>query len=383
MKLVHRAATHWTFRLAPLALIFALTVAACAPAQQPLPPAQPAAAPAKEAPAPAAKAAEPAAKPAAPAPAAPAAPAKPVQKVALKSAFTTTSATMGPLWSAKDGGFFEDEGLEVTLSRIQSGAPILAALRGGDVPIAFVGAQQIVEANAKGGDYVLVAGYIDSLTQSIFVLPSIDRPEQLKGKAIGVTNFGAITHVAARVGLEQLGLKDQVTFKATGGPPETIAAMQAGVVQGGVFSPPDTLKARELGYRELLDVSKTGVKSQTSAVATTRKWLQENPDLVERYIRATIKAVHRLKTDKAFGMKAIATGSGMEDPRLLEETYDYYKELWGRDGSLSIPGIQQNIDIAGEDIPEAKALKPEQIIDTKILDKIKASGLVEQLWGKY
>jgi NitT/TauT family transport system substrate-binding protein len=271
----------------------------------------------------------------------------------------------------------------VSLARIQAGAPILAALRGGDVPIAFVGAQQIVEANVKGGDFVLVAGYIDSLTQSIFVLPSIERPDQLKGKAMGVTNFGAITHVAARVGLEHLGLKDQVTFKATGGPPETLAAMQAGVVQGGVFSPPDNLKARELGFRELLDVSKTGVKSQTSAVATTRRWLQENPDLVERYVRATIKAAHRLKTDKAFGMKAIAMGSGMEDPRLLEETYDYYRDLWGRDGTLSIAGIQQNIDIAAEEIPEAKGLKPEQFIDTRILDKIKASGLIEQLWGKY
>lgn len=62
-----------------------------------------------------------------------------------------------------------------------------------EVPIAFVGAQQIVHANLKGATFIIVAGFYDTLAQSIYVHPSIERPEQLRGKAIGVTNFGAIT----------------------------------------------------------------------------------------------------------------------------------------------------------------------------------------------
>ena len=120
---------------------------------------------------------------------------KPVQTVTLISAFTTTSATMAPLWAAKEGGFFTEEGLDVSLTRIQAGAPILAALHAREVPIAFVGSQQVIEADLKGGTFVIVGGFIDSLGQSIYVHPSIERPEQLRGKAIGVTNFGAITHL--------------------------------------------------------------------------------------------------------------------------------------------------------------------------------------------
>ncbi len=42
--------------------------------------------------------------------------------IAIKSAYTTTSATMTPLWAAKDGGYFDQQGLNVTLARIEAGA---------------------------------------------------------------------------------------------------------------------------------------------------------------------------------------------------------------------------------------------------------------------
>jgi NitT/TauT family transport system substrate-binding protein len=307
---------------------------------------------------------------------------RPVPKVALKSAFTTTSATMAPLWAAKEGGFFDEEGLEVTLTRIQPGPPVLGAIYAREVPIAFVGAQQIVNADLKGATFVIVAGFDDTLAQSIYVHPSIERPEQLKGKAIGVTNFGAITHVAGREAVKYLGLEGQVTFLATGGPPETLAAMQFGKLPAGVFSPPDTFKAREMGFRELLDIAKIGIKSLGAAVVTTREWAREKPELVERYIRAAIKATHRLKTDRDFGMKVIAKYTKQSGATVQAGTYDFYKDQWRKDGFPSREGVQKNIEVAAADIPEAKSATPEQFIDLTFINKIKASGLIERLGKK-
>ena len=300
--------------------------------------------------------------------------------VALKSAYTTTSATMTPLWATKEGGFFDKQGLNVTLARIEAGAPILAALQGGDVPLAFVGAQQIVEADLKGAQFVIVAGFVDTLTQQIYTIPSIQTPEQLKGKAIGVTNFGAITHVAGRVAVEHLGLKGQVNFIATGGPPETIAAIQTGKVQGGVFSPPQSFQAEQQGLHMLIDVATIGVKSQTAAIATTRSYVKDHSDVVERYVRAALQGDHAAMTDAKAGTAAIAKYGGIKDPALVQKTYEYYKDQFGKDGFPSLPGIQQNLDIAADNIPEAKTAKPEQFIDTTVLQKIKASGFIDQLW---
>src|SRR5579884_801465 len=146
-------------------------------------------------------------------------------------------------------------------------------MQGGDVPLAFVGAQQIVEADLKGAEFVIVAGFTDKLSQQIYVINSIQTPEQLRGKALGVTNFGAITHVAGRVAAEQMGLKGQV-----------------GKVQGGVFSPPQSFLAEKQGLHMLFDLAKTDIKSQGTAIATTRKYASEHPDVVDRFIRAALRS---------------------------------------------------------------------------------------------
>ena len=288
---------------------------------------------------------------------------------------------MSPLWTAKEAGFFDKEGLDVTLTRIQAGPPVMGAIQSGEVPLAFAGAQQIVEADLQGGDFVIVAGFVDTLAQSIYVPASIERPDQLKGGALGVSNFGAITHVAGQVGVDYLGLKGQVTFVATGGPPETLASILGGKVQGGVMSPPDTLKARAAGLHELLDIARTGVKSQTAAIVTTRKWMHDHPDVVEHYVRAAIKGSHALQTDKALGERAIGRYTDTQDPDQLDETYNYFKDQYSKSGFPSLEGIQQTLNIAADTIPQASNATPSQFVDTSIVEKIKASGLLRELWG--
>ena len=321
-------------------------------------------------------------------PAPPAQPTAPVagrtsvpSKVALNSAFTTTSATMAPLWTAREGGFFDQERLDVKLTRIQAGPPMMGAIMNGEVPLAFAGAQQIVEADLQGADFVIVAGFLDTLGQFIYVPASIERPEQLKGGALGVSNFGAISHVAGQVGVEYLGLKGDVAFVATGGPPETLAAILGGKVQGGVLSPPDTLKARAAGLHELLDLAKTGVKSQTAAIVTTRTWMREHSDVLERYVRAAIEGSHAFQTDRALGENAIAAFTDTHDTDQLDETYNYFKDQFSKTGMPSLEGIQQTLDVAAETIPRARNATPSQFVDTSVVDKIKASGLIRQLWG--
>src|SRR5947209_5640438 len=66
--------------------------------------------------------------------------------LAMKSAYTTTSGTQIPQWIAKEAGLFAQNGLDVSLSVIAPGAPILAALESGDVPISNAGGQEVVNA---------------------------------------------------------------------------------------------------------------------------------------------------------------------------------------------------------------------------------------------
>jgi ABC-type nitrate/sulfonate/bicarbonate transport system substrate-binding protein len=304
-------------------------------------------------------------------------------RLALKSAYTTTTGSVAPLWTAKESGYFAEQGFDVSLALVHAGAPILAALASQDVPIAFAGGQEVVNAVMKGADLVIVGGFADRLTDSIYTAKSITTPEQLKGGALGVTGFGAISQIAGQMGLEKLGLKGQVQFIATGGPPATLAAIETGKVQGGVFSPPQTFKAAEQGLHELIDVSTIDVRVQTTAVATSHAYAKAHPDVVARYLTAVIEGAHRAITDKTAGSAAIAKYSGISDSTIVSKTYDYFQNKIGKDGFPSTAGIQGNINIAEQQgNSNAKGFKPEQFIDTSFVSKLKAGGLLDKLWGK-
>jgi len=126
------------------------------------------------------------------------------------------------------------------------------------------------------------------------------------------------------------------------------------------------------------------VFSQTSVVVTTRKYASDHPDIVERYLRAKIQGTHRAYTDQALAMQVITKYAKISDPDLASKTYDYFHdgELWGKDGLTNEAAIQTNLDVAAQTNAKAKDFKPAQMVDMSFIQKIKASGLIDQLWGK-
>lgn len=304
--------------------------------------------------------------------------------IAIKSAYTTTSATEVPFWVAKDGGYFAQNGLDVTVAFVASGAAILAAVESGDVPVSQAGGQEIVNAEVNGSSAVMVGGFGHKPTNSIICSPSITKPDDLKGKTIGVSGIGAVSHVNGQLAVQKLGLGDQVKFLATGGLPETLAAIKSGKVDCGMLSPPQTFQAVEQqGLREVADAAKLGVTTQNAVVATTRSYASAHGDVVDKYLRAMIEGTHRAYTDKAFALQTIQKYGKVSDPKLANETYDYFHDdqIWDKDGALHTDALQVNLDVSAKTSPKAKDFKPDQLIDTAFIKKIQASGLIQQLWG--
>jgi NitT/TauT family transport system substrate-binding protein len=300
-------------------------------------------------------------------------PASAVPKLHMKSAYTTTSASQAPIWAAKDGGFFEAEGLDVTLSRISALAAMLGAIQSGELPLAFVSGQPPIEASLQGGEFVIVAGFGDRMSGQLYTMPSITPPDQLKGKNLGTTALQSASHIQAQAALARLGIsKGQVGFLATGGPPETLGAIQAGQIEGASFTPPESIRAREAGLRMLIDIGSLSIPTQQSAVITTRKYAREHPDVIERYVRATIRGAGRLIVDREFAITTIGKYAQIDDRKALEETVEYYTGLWSRDGFPSMAGIQQILDTSS--VPGAKSARPEQFVDLTFVEKIKAKG---------
>src|SRR4029434_7542269 len=98
--------------------------------------------------------------------------------------------------------------------------------------------------------------------------------------------------------------------------------METKRVQATVLAPPAMYQAQTRGFNMLVDIAALGLPYQATGVATTRKFIRERTDVIRRYIRAHVEAVHRFKTDREASMKVLAKSLALSDKQLLERTYD-------------------------------------------------------------
>jgi ABC-type nitrate/sulfonate/bicarbonate transport system substrate-binding protein len=339
----------------------------------------------------AAACAGPSASPCAPAPAAgaPAAGSAPAAAptvpplVTLRTAYTTTTPSMASLWAAKDGGYFERYGIDADVSFVRAGSEVLGAVASGEIPLALGGGFEFMAAALEGSDHVMLGGTQGTLTVSLYAAPTVRSVADLRGQAIGVSRFGAITHFGALKILERYGLRagDDVAVIQTGGVPESLAAMQSGAAQGAILTPPNTLHARQLGFTLLVDTAPLNIPNQGSVIASTRGFVRDQPALAERYLAALIEGLHQYLTDREFGMTTIGRYTRTDDRDILAESYDYYEGTMERDLTPSLPGLQAQLDELASSKPQAQTARPEQFLDLAPLERVKASGLVERLYA--
>jgi ABC-type nitrate/sulfonate/bicarbonate transport system substrate-binding protein len=303
--------------------------------------------------------------------------------VPLRTAYTTTTPSMASLWAAKDGGYFERHGIDADVTFVRAGPEVLGAVASGELPLALGGGFEFIAAGLEGSDHVMLGGTQGTLTVSLYAAPAVRSVADLRGQAIGVSRFGAITHFGALKILERNGLRagDDVAVIQTGGVPESLAAMQSGAAQAAILTPPNTLHARQLGFTQLVDTAPLNIPNQGSVIASTRGFVRDQPALAERYLAALIEGLHRYLTDREFGIATIGRYTRTDDRDILAESYDYYEGTMERDLTPSLPGLQAQLDELASSKPQARSARPEQFLELGPLERVKASGLVERLYA--
>jgi NitT/TauT family transport system substrate-binding protein len=310
-----------------------------------------------------------------------AAAAAPQSRTSLKTAYPTAGAIMATVWLAHESGAFAQQGLDVEVVFIGGGQALLGALASQEAPLVLAGANQAIEANLQGGDYVILGATMPYITNSIYVQPAIMQPDELRGQSLGVSNFGTISHVAVKVALKQWGLVEgrDVTVIRSGGTPETLAALQSGAIAGGSFSPPQTFHARELGFHELIDLAATRYEFGSATVLSTRRYVAQHPDVVERYLKALMRGAHAFKTDRELAVDSIMRHTHTDDRALAETTWAWFRDLMSDDLLMSRQAVENNLRLLGDERPEALAARPEQFLDLSFVERIRASGYVQQV----
>src|SRR5258706_115347 len=155
-------------------------------------------------------------------------------------------------WIAQEAGLFKKYDLDFHLVFISSSPVATAAALGGDAEVQVTGAIGNVRAYVQGAaDLVFIGGVKNFMTHNILARPEIRRPEDLRGKKIGVGRFGSNTHYFTIQALRRLGMDAARDVQAvpTGGGPETLAALVGGRVEAASLVAPGDAGAAAPGFR--------------------------------------------------------------------------------------------------------------------------------------
>ena len=291
-------------------------------------------------------------------------------------------------WVAEERGLFRKHGLDAeVIVTGQGGVPGLGALLAGDIQLLSGSGDLMIAATLRGGDAVILAGTVNKGLQRILTKPEIKAPGDLKGKRIGVTRIGAISHVVLLMMLPRWKMSaNDVQVVQAGSSPNMLASLEKGGIDAAVMSIPTMFVAEDRGYRVLLDMADTDIYYLHSILGTTRTYMKSNRDKVLRFLKAITEGLayvkqHRKESTDIVKKKLRISGAVQE--RNLERSIEllstkYYEQI----PYTSQRGVETILGYLEKENPKAKTADPKSFYDDSLLREIETSGFVKALYQK-
>jgi ABC-type nitrate/sulfonate/bicarbonate transport system substrate-binding protein len=137
------------------------------------------------------------------------------------------------------------------------------------------------------------------------------------------------------------------------------------------------------GFPILFDLGKANVPFQSSGLATSRRYIRANPQVVENLVKAVIEGVVFVQNpaNKKIVVDSIARNLRLDRPDRLERAYQTISESFPRKPCPSLPGIASVLKLMTQHgiNPKAADLRPDEIADMTLCKKLDESGFFARL----
>jgi ABC-type nitrate/sulfonate/bicarbonate transport system substrate-binding protein len=279
-----------------------------------------------------------------------------------------------PYMIARDRGLFREEGLEPELVFVRAGLTPQVLLAGG---IDFATATGTgISAAVNGADLRLVLALTDRPSFDLITVPNITGIQQLRGKKLGVSGVGSLAEILARQILIANHIPpEQVTFLPLGSSDVTYIALKAGTIDATMLQIPQKFFAIDEGFRKLAAGADV-YRAVMGGLTTTKATLTERPELVTKTIRATMRGVRLMRSDKKYvleWMKGPHLDLTKERERYAERVYDATIQLYLTSGTVDETLQHEMIAVASQRAKPAHPVPPERVFDFNFAQKVSES----------
>ncbi|MET0482382.1 MAG: ABC transporter substrate-binding protein [Aestuariivirgaceae bacterium] len=217
-----------------------------------------------------------------------------------------------PFALGKDKGYFRDAGIDLDIRSGNGSGSAHRLVANGDSQFSYGSCASMVNLAAKGAPLISVA-VIDAMgTEAVIVRPDagVSKLADLKGKSI-LTTANAGVNTFFPLVLKNGGLAEG-DVKVTNVPDGALvssylqgAGGSVGIL-GGLDDKPAEIKANGGAQPVTFPYSDYGVNQVGYCIVTNTETLKNNPDLVKRFVEATLKSYKEAEKDPDAAIAAMA-----------------------------------------------------------------------------
>lgn len=298
----------------------------------------------------------------------------PTKLTLLRIGIPSRSATVMPLFVARERGFFREEGLDAQLILMTALQTVQANIGGS---IEFGSATgTAVSAAVRGAEVRVVLAISDRPTFDLISQPYITSIDQLRGKKIGVSGIGSLAEILARRILIAHGIRpEEVMFLGLGPIHVTYAALMAKALDAAMLQIPLNFTAQDDGFRKLAYAA-DAFRTVQGGLATTKAIVSQQPDLVIKTVRATLRAIRLIQNDRNFGIQFIKgpfLDIGGDRERFAERVYDAVRPVFLETGIVDKELQREMVADASLRVKPPQPVPLERVFDFGFAHKVSQS----------
>jgi ABC-type nitrate/sulfonate/bicarbonate transport system substrate-binding protein len=278
---------------------------------------------------------------------------------------------------------WEKHGLSVKSVYFNSGSVLTQAMIGGNIALSDSGVPEMLVLPVSGAFETKVITVNINRLEHIFVTrKNIAKPEELKGKRIAVSRFGSASDLTTRMVLRswKLDPEKDVALLQSGNTPTRMTALIAGHVDAALVSPESLHKVLSSGCcRAMADLSELPLDFARFGVTVPAALIRNQRDVARRIVLAYVEGIYAFKTKPKL-VYSVLEEEGIKDPAIAKEIYTRLSFSMREYPVPEAAGIQNALDSLGH--PNARNIKPGNVIDTSLLEEIRKSGFIDKLYGR-
>ena len=297
-------------------------------------------------------------------------------------AYPSLGLALSPSWVTLEKGFWRKYGLDVELILLSGGGKMVPALVSGSVQILLASDPEVTTAIARGVDLTKLGVTTNTFGASLVTQPDIQSIRDLKGKVLGVGRGRDASYTRLVKLLRDNGLNpnDDVKFLAIGQAPSArLQALKAKIIQGTVLSPPlDRVATRE-GLKLLAQFD---APTPAGGISTTESFLKQNRALIINFLKGYMEGIHYLLTQKEKSLEVLARYLRNPDMSIVGYFYDDIAHRVEKDLRPKPESVRFLNELVALDEPNTRQLGETDHWDLSLIEEIRRSGFVEQLYKK-